>query len=101
MLRTGRLGAHDGRARSKQRVAAGASPKGEASAALKRRGTACQAGDGAAITPLSRLSAVEGPRRPGAPADHPLSAAHCPPQPPPPNQQQHNLFPLNNLFNTD
>ena len=54
VLRTGRLGAHDGRARSKQRVAAGASPKGEASVALQRRGTACQAGNGAAITPLSR-----------------------------------------------
>ena len=47
-------GAHSGRARSKQRVAAGASPKGEASGALQRRGTACQAGNGAAITPLSR-----------------------------------------------
>ena len=50
-----RQAAHlNGRARSKQRVSVGVSPEGEASGALKWWGTACKAGDGATITPLSR-----------------------------------------------
>ena len=50
-----RQAAHlNGRARSKQRVSVGVSPEGEASGALKWWGTACKAGDGAAITLLSR-----------------------------------------------
>ena len=52
-VRTGRRRSQ-WRARSKPRVAAGASPEGGASATLKWWGTACQAGDGAAITSLSR-----------------------------------------------